>query len=97
MKAKVNLAKSSYKTQFANYEFYFSSKENKYKFQKRLLKYVDKNEHKINNKYSVELNLSLYLAISLYKKIEKEGFFVVSKDGTVVRENVGFVTAIINW
>ena len=97
MKAKVSLTKSNYTLDFGNHKFYFSSKDNKFKFQKKLLKFIETNEEKIINKFKVDLNISLYLAVSLYKKIEKQGFFITSKDGSVVNENAVFLTAIINY
>lgn len=93
---ELNLAVSEYKTEFANFIFYFSSKFYKNKFKESLTEYIDTEERKIKNKYKVDICLTSYLAISLYKKVEKRGFFVVSKHGEVINENVVFLNAIIN-
>lgn len=78
MQSKVcqNIMESEYKTSFGGFIFYFTSEFYKNKFENEVENYIESEEIKIRNKYKVDLSLSLYLAISLYKKIEKRGFRV---------------------
>ena len=46
------------------------------KFQENLSYYLFMETTKIINKYKVKINLNLFLAISLYQKIEKRGFYI---------------------
>ena len=50
------------------------------KFEDNITPFVLLETAKIRNKYNVKINLSLYLAVSLYKKIEKRGFRIKSKN-----------------
>ena len=71
---ELNLKESDYKFEFYNAVFYFSSKFYLDNFKNLLEDYIEIEQTKIINKYKVEINLKLYLAIALYKKIEKRGF-----------------------
>lgn len=76
---ELNLKESNYCFEFYNAVFYFSSKFNLDRFKNSVENYVQLEQTKIKNRYKVNINLKLYLSISLYKKIEKRGFRVVQK------------------
>lgn len=90
-KVCLNINESNYVATFGGFNFYFSSNFYKEKFEKEVLKYVEDEELKIENKYKMQINVRLYLAISLYKKIEKRGFRVFDN------VNKRFVTPFISF
>lgn len=73
---ELDLKNSSYIYDYNKYKFYFSSKFYLKKFQENLSYYLFMETTKIINKYKVKINLNLFLAISLYQKIEKRGFYI---------------------
>ena len=73
---ELDLKNSSYIYDYNNLKFYFSSKFYLKKFQENLSYYLFMETTKIINKYKVKINLYLFLAISLYQKIEKRGFYI---------------------
>jgi YHS domain-containing protein len=83
-KIELNLKESKYQYEFKNFIFYFSSLLYLDKFKKNLDEYIVLETIKIKNKYKLHVDFSLFLAVALYKKIEKRGFRVVHK-------NMGFV------
>ena len=76
------------------YKIDFSSNFYKEKFEREVSKYVEEEELKINNKYKTQINVGLYLAVSLYKKIEKRGFRVF--DNLKKRYLTPFISFTIN-
>ena len=98
MQSKVcqNIMESEYKSSFGGFIFYFTSEFYKNKFENEIENYIEIEEIKIRNKYKVDLSLSLYLAISLYKKIEKRGFRVFDNiRKTPVTPFISFSTTLI--
>lgn len=79
MKSKVcyNLFKSTYYAQYKNYTFYFSSQFNTERFKNKIYEYVDIESYKLNSKYHAEIHSEIVLALNLYRKIEKRGFYVL--------------------
>ena len=73
---ELDLKNSSYIYDYNNLKFYFSSELYLKKFQENLSYYIFMETTKIINKYKVKINLNLFLAISLYQKIEKRGFYI---------------------
>lgn len=73
---ELDLKNSSYIYDYNNLKFYFSSELYLKKFQENLSYYLFMETTKIINKYKVKINLNLFLAISLYQKIEKRGFYI---------------------
>lgn len=73
---ELDLKNSSYVYDYNNLKFYFSSELYLKKFQENLSYYLFMETTKIINKYKVKINLNLFLAISLYQKIEKRGFYI---------------------
>ena len=93
-KVVLNIHESNYSYGFAGFIFYFSSNFYKEKFEREVLKYIDEEELKIKNKYKTDLSVGLYLAISLYRKIEKRGFRVY--DNVNKRYLTPFISFTIN-
>lgn len=81
---ELNLKESKFQYEFKNFIFYFSSQLYLEKFKKNLDEYIMVETIKIRNKYKLHIDFSLFLAVSLYKKIEKRGFRVAHK-------NMGFI------
>lgn len=94
---ELNLQESKYKHEYNNFIFYFSSKSYLEKFKKNLSEYILMESYKIKNKYNIHINFSLFLAVALYKKIEKRGFRIIHKDmGYIISENTVFNTEYIS-
>lgn len=79
-KVYYNLYDSEYHYKYKRFEFVFSSKLYINNFIKQLQDYTYIENEKISAKYQIELEASEYLALSLYKKIEKRGFLVYYND-----------------
>ena len=75
---ELDLNESKYKSDYEEYSFYFSSLNYKNKFEEKLMPYIILETAKIKNKYGVGISLNIYLAVALYKKIEKRGFRIVN-------------------
>lgn len=89
---ELDLRKSHYIYIFKNYIFYFSSELYLKKFKEGLLNFIFLENTKISNKYKIKIDLSDYLSVSFYKKIEKRGFRVIEKDtGYVIDEFEEFI------
>ena len=84
-----DLTESTYRLDYKRFTFYFSSKFYIDKFKKELDNFVNIEDKKIYSKYRVMLECSEYLALSLYKKIEKRGFRV-NFIGNEIKENESF-------
>lgn len=74
-----NIDESDYEYNFKNFKFIFSSKFYIEKFKSEIYNYIKENTEKINRKYS-PIDLDEYLALDLYRKIEKRGFRVYYKN-----------------
>lgn len=77
---ELDLEESKYKYNYKELTFYFSSRFYLNKFNNELKKYIDKENKILYNKFKVNANYSLLLAISLYKRIEKRGFHILVND-----------------
>lgn len=75
-KVYYDLNLSNYKFNYKKLTFYFSSKFYIDKFTKEIDNFVNIEGNKLYSKYKVVLEPTEYLALSLYKKIEKRGFRV---------------------
>lgn len=84
-----NIKESEYKIDYLNFTFYFSSLLYKRKFENELKYYIKDETFKIRTKYFINIDIDEYLALSLYKKIEKRGFNVLYK-GLSIDENINF-------
>lgn len=71
-----DLLKSPYIAYYGDLKFYFSSLLYKTNFRKKVNDYVSKYSMYFNKKFKLNVNAEYFLAISLYKIIEKRGFKV---------------------
>ena len=93
---ELDIKKSDYKVSKLNFTFYFSSKFYAQKFRNMFSEYIEMEQRKLYNKYKVKINAKLYLAVSLYNKIEKRGFYIVNEQtGNIIKPNVEFDEFII--
>ena len=74
---ELDITKSNYRYDYNGLEFYFSSEFYLRKFRENLHYYLFTENTKITGRYQVKANLTLFLAIALYKKIEKRGFYII--------------------
>ena len=74
---ELDIKNSTYRYNFLGHTFYFSSVFYMTKFNTLVDDYIENEQMKLYNKYHLKINAQLYLAISLYKKIEKRGFYIV--------------------
>lgn len=83
----LELDKSTYYYSIYGLDFYFSSMIYKEKFEKNVQNYVKEESIKLKNKYKNDCDFKQYLAVSLYKKIEKRGFRIeqLNKIGELIR------------
>ena len=70
----MNLEESEYIYNYGKLRFYFSSEFYLKKFSDMLEEYIKLETKKLEVKYGINIEGSLYFAISLYKRIEKRGF-----------------------
>ena len=75
-KVYYDLDLSTYKLDYKRLTFIFSSKFYIDKFKKEIDNFVKLEGKKIYSKYKVNLDTNEYLALVLYKRIEKRGFKV---------------------
>lgn len=73
---QLNLKESEYTFTIDNLMFYFSSVFYKEKFISDLPLFISSEVIKLKNKYRIDVDGDLFFAISLYKKIEKRGFYI---------------------
>ena len=66
-----NLEESNYEYSYKRFKFVFSSKFYIEKFKKELYNFVDIEKRKLDARYGIYLESDEFLALSLYKKIEK--------------------------
>lgn len=85
-----NIFESNYYYDYKSYRLYFSSLFNKARFIDRIEAYIQDENIKNSNKYGVKIDLTNYLIIVLYKKLEKRGFRVYNLDNELISDN-GFI------
>lgn len=79
-RVEYDINKSEYYFRVNKLTFFFSSKFNKTRFENGFIDYVNEEINKIKAKYKVNINLTNYLLLTYYKKIEKRGFKVLTYD-----------------
>lgn len=79
-RVEYDINKSEYYFKVNKLTFFFSSKFNKTRFENGFIEYVNEETNKIKVKYKVGINLTNYLLLAYYKKIEKRGFKVLTYD-----------------
>ena len=85
-RVEYDINKSEYYFKVNKLTFFFSSKFNKTRFENGFIEYVREETNKIKAKYKVDINLTNYLLLAYYKKIEKRGFKVLTYDNDVIIE-----------
>ena len=88
-----DLEKSKYVYEKGEYKFYFSSELYLKKYTQEVEKFVPFENLKIRTKYNVDINLCIFLMISLYKRIEKRGFLIKKNDKEI--KDVKFKSGLI--
>lgn len=73
----LNLKESEYTFSIDGLTFFFSSKLYCEKFKNNLMNYIQNETYKLSQRYNVKINFDLFFMISLYKKIEKRGFYII--------------------
>lgn len=79
-RVEYDINKSEYYFKVNKLTLFFSSKFNKTRFENGFIDYVQEETNKIKAKYKVDINLTNYLLLAYYKKIEKRGFKVLTYD-----------------
>ena len=79
-RVEYDINKSEYYFRVNKLTLFFSSKFNKTRFENGFIDYVNEETNKIKAKYKVNINLTNYLLLAYYKKIEKRGFKVLTYD-----------------
>lgn len=79
-RVEYDINKSEYYFKVNKLTLFFSSKFNKTRFENGFINYVNEETNKIKAKYKVDINLTNYLLLAYYKKIEKRGFKVLTYD-----------------
>ena len=79
-RVEYDINKSEYYFRVNKLTLFFSSKFNKTRFENGFVDYVNEETNKIKAKYKVDINLTNYLLLAYYKKIEKRGFKVLTYD-----------------
>lgn len=79
-RVEYDINKSEYYFRVNKLTLFFSSKFNKSRFENGFIEYVQEETNKIKAKYKVDINLTNYLLLAYYKKIEKRGFKVLTYD-----------------
>ena len=79
-RVEYDINKSEYYFRVNKLTLFFSSKFNKTRFENGFIEFVNEETNKIKAKYKVDINLTNYLLLAYYKKIEKRGFKVLTYD-----------------
>lgn len=94
----LNISESDIFYSYSGFDFYFSSNFNKRRFIENIQNYINIETARIQNKYDVNITLTIFLAVALYKKIEKRGFKIISKiNEKELTKNVLFGNMILNF
>ena len=89
----LDLKESEYKLILGGLEFYFSSELYMQKFKKLVVNFMNE---ETTIRYNVNINLDLFFAISLYKRIEKRGFRIYDRNiEKEIKSDVLFINKII--
>ena len=75
-RVEYDINQSNYFSRIDKYLFYFSSIFNQRRFEANVKMFVQEETNKLIAKYHVNIELSDYLLLVFYKKIEKRGFRV---------------------
>jgi hypothetical protein len=76
----LDINESEYVVNKLKHLFYFSSVLYMNKFKNNVDKYIKNESMKFYNRYKIDVDLVIPLAIAYYKQIEKRGYRVISKE-----------------
>ena len=88
-----DLEKSKFEVEYKRFRFIFSSQFYLSKFEKDINNFISIEKQKFNLRYGAYLKSDEFLALTLYKKIEKRGFLVYF-DGRKINPNTTFRLSI---
>lgn len=91
---ELELKQSKYIANLKGLKFYFSSQLYLDKFLINAANYTSQENVKIKIKYNLDIDLTEYLLIALYKKIEKRGFYITGSSPLKL-DNFTFINKII--
>lgn len=91
----LDLKESEYKFEGFGFIFYFSSTKYLLKYKEEISNYIVLETLKIKQKYNVEINLDRYLAVALYRRIEKRGFRIYDIQNKIeITKDIVFTTSL---
>lgn len=73
-----DIEESDYFYKINNLKFYFTSVFNQRRFINNFKYYVKEETFKLQSKYHINIDITNYLLVAFYKKIEKRGFKVLA-------------------
>lgn len=79
-RVEYDLDNSEYISKVHDYVYYFSSEFNLNRFNDGLYDFIKTETNKLKAKYHVGIDISDYLSLVFYKRIEKRGFKVLTYD-----------------
>ena len=79
-RVEYDLNNSCYISKIHDYVYYFSSEFNLNRFNEGVYDFIKIETDKLKAKYHVNINISDYLTLAFYKRIEKRGFKVLTYD-----------------
>lgn len=91
-----DLNESNYTYKYKRYTFYFSSEFYLEKFKSEIDDYIKIETNKLKVKFRSEIIAEEFLAICLYKKIEKRGFKILYNDDEIKSEITGTIVTVVN-
>lgn len=83
-----NLDESDFIFSINGLRFYFSSEYYLKKFMNNFRNYIELESQKIHDKFNINIDFKLFLAVALYKKIEKRGFKVEYKNVPISKHTI---------
>ncbi len=88
-RVEYDINKSEYTCGVNDLDFYFSSEFNKMRFELNYMDFINEETNKLKARYHVDLDISDYLLVVFYMKIEKRGFKVY-KNGDIIDKDYIF-------
>lgn len=92
-RVEYDLNNSNYISKVHDYIYYFSSEFNLNRFNDGLYEFIKIETGKLKAKYHVGIDISDYLTLVFYKRIEKRGFKVLTydKDNNIIELSSDFI------
>ena len=91
----LDLKDSDYIVEYNKITMYFSSQFYQNKFNNEIKEFIKTETLKLKNKYNIKADLTPYLILSLYTKIEKRGFRVLYKNRELRYNEIIVITNIL--